>query len=365
VISDQGDLAERTEARAEESFDHTKLHRGVLYFVIFTVAGLALLYFVTQTPQTLRALFHLDARFFSIVIGLSALDMFLSAYRYHIFIRKIKPGVTPWLCIRVNFANVFMGAITPSQTGGGPAQLYVFHRAGVPLAKAMFVLVVNFAFTLIFFLIAGFFALIYLHEHLIQGLIRYFVQYGFLAFLGFFVLFCLALGRPELLNRGVNATAKLLARAHRKWGQQILQLNRRIRSELDNYRASRTHFLRHEKPVLLSAFGLTILMYLIKFTLAYFLMRGMGIAGGYINMLAIQTLIMLILYFAPTPGGSGIAELSIAALMSIMMPGYLLPIFTLLYRFFLLYLPALMGAFVILTELRAQAQSSGLKAVPE
>jgi uncharacterized protein (TIRG00374 family) len=102
-------------------------------------------------------------------------------------------------------------------------------------------------------------------------------------------------------------------------------------------------------------------MYLTKFTLAYFLMRGVGVAGGYINMLAIQTLIMLILYFAPTPGGSGIAELSIAALMSTLMPGYLLPIFTLLYRFFLLYLPALLGVFVILAELRAQDRESVLK----
>jgi uncharacterized protein (TIRG00374 family) len=261
----------------------------------------------------------------------------------------------------VNLANVFGGAITPSQTGGAPAQLYIFYRAGVALAKAMFVLVVNFAFTLIFFLIAGFFALLFLREHLSQGLIRYFVQYGFLAFLGFFVFFCLALGRPDLLSRGVRAMAKLLARAHRTWGLRIFQLNRRIRARLDSYRASRTHFLRHEKLVLLSAFGLTILMYLTKFTLGYFLMRGVGVAGGYMNMLAIQTLIMLILYFAPTPGGSGIAELSIAALMSTLMPGYLLPIFTLLYRFFLLYLPALLGVFVILAELRAQDRESVLK----
>ncbi len=361
MIQAQSDLAERVEAKVETPFNHRRIHKGVLYFVIFTVAGLALLYFVTQTPQTLEALLHLDVRFFSIAIVLSALDMFLSAYRYHIFIRKIKPGVTPWLCVRVNLANVFGGAITPSQTGGAPAQLYIFYRAGVALAKAMFVLVINFAFTLIFFLIVGFFALLFLREHLSQGLIRYFVQYGFLAFLGFFVLFCLALGRPDLLSRGVRAMAKLLARVHRTWGLRIFQFNRRIRVELDSYRASRTHFLRHEKLVLLSAFGLTILMYLTKFTLGYFLMRGVGVAGGYMNMLAIQTLIMLILYFAPTPGGSGIAELSIAALMSTLMPGYLLPIFTLLYRFFLLYLPALLGIFVILAELRAQDRESILK----
>lgn len=38
--------------------------------------------------------------------------------------------------------------------------------------------------------------------------------------------------------------------------------------------------------------------------------------------------------------------------MSTIMPAYLLPVFTLLQRFFLLYMPAALGALVVMGELR-------------
>jgi uncharacterized protein (TIRG00374 family) len=357
LIQDQSGSGERTEAQVETPFRAKNIRRGAIYFMILTVVGLAVLFFITRTPQTLEALRHLDARFISIAIVLSVVDMGLSTWRYHILVRKIKPGVTPWLCLRANLANIFMGAVTPSQTGGGPAQLYIFYRAGISLANGVFVGVVNFTFSLGLLLVAASFSLIVIREHFSQGMIHYLLQYGFLAFAGLFVFFFLALWRPDLLSRAVNALAKLMARVHQSWGKRILRLRGRVIVELDNYRASCTHFFRNEPWLLLSAFGLTILLYLNKFTLAYFLMRGLGVTGDYLHMIAIQTLILFVLFFAPTPGASGIAELSIAALMSSLMPNYLLPIFTLLHRFFLIYLPAAFGSYIVLAELRSQTRS--------
>jgi hypothetical protein len=69
LIQTQSDLAGGVEAKVETPFNHRRIHKGVLYFVIFTVVGLALLYLLTQTSQTLEALLHLDVRFFSIAIG--------------------------------------------------------------------------------------------------------------------------------------------------------------------------------------------------------------------------------------------------------------------------------------------------------
>jgi uncharacterized membrane protein YbhN (UPF0104 family) len=74
--------------------------------------------------------------------------------------------------------------------------------------------------------------------------------------------------------------------------------------------------------------------------------------------MAILALLRFILYFAPTPGGSGIAEITIAVLMSTIMPLYLLPIYIILYRAFHLFLPASFGAYVLLAELRATAKKS-------
>lgn len=62
------------------------------------------------------------------------------------------------------------------------------------------------------------------------------------------------------------------------------------------------------------------------------------------------------IYFAPSPGGSGFAEVSISVLFGKIVPVALIPILTLLQRSFLLFFPALIGAWVIINLLRKQTQ---------
>ena len=55
------------------------------------------------------------------------------------------------------------------------------------------------------------------------------------------------------------------------------------------------------------------------------------------DILLIQTLVMFLLYFAPTPGASGIGEVLSAAVMSSYVPRELTPIYILLWRLILTY----------------------------
>jgi hypothetical protein len=64
------------------------------------------------------------------------------------------------------------------------------------------------------------------------------------------------------------------------------------------------------------------------------------------------------IYFAPSPGGSGFAEVGISVLFGKIVPNAILPIFTLLQRSFLLFFPALLGAFVVINLLRRQTQKT-------
>ncbi len=90
-----------------------------------------------------------------------------------------------------------------------------------------------------------------------------------------------------------------------------------------------------------------------------FLDMWLGAWRYHIFVRKMQTLILFVLYFAPTPGGGGIAEFSIAALMSLVMPSYLLTVFTVLYRFFILYVPVTLGSFVLMSELRSEVKNDG------
>jgi uncharacterized membrane protein YbhN (UPF0104 family) len=66
----------------------------------------------------------------------------------------------------------------------------------------------------------------------------------------------------------------------------------------------------------------------------------------------LQTLILFLIYFAPTPGGSGLAEILGAALMSIYVPRELIPTYAVLWRLTTSYLTVGAGSVIFWYMLR-------------
>jgi uncharacterized protein (TIRG00374 family) len=83
-----------------------------------------------------------------------------------------------------------------------------------------------------------------------------------------------------------------------------------------------------------------------KLLAGYIVLRALGIEAPFVDVLLLQTLIIFLLYFAPTPGGSGLAEVLSAAVMSIYVPRELTPSYVLLWRLFVGYLTLGVGSFV-------------------
>lgn len=104
--------------------------------------------------------------------------------------------------------------------------------------------------------------------------------------------------------------------------------------------------------------GLTSLAFANRLLAAYVVLRMLGIHAPFVDVLLLQTLIVFLLYFAPTPGGSGIAELVSAAVMSIYVPRELTPSYVLLWRIMVSYLTVGFGSFVFWHWLRGAEMQS-------
>jgi len=84
---------------------------------------------------------------------------------------------------------------------------------------------------------------------------------------------------------------------------------------------------------------------------------GLGVRTDLLQVISIQILIQFMIYFAPSPGGSGFAEAGIAVLFAKIVPVSVISVFTLLQRSFLLFFPAVIGAWVVISLLKKQANS--------
>ena len=324
--------------------DRRRMGRGLAAFAALTVAGLGVLFVFTLRGDMSDVVRNISAGFLFLAALGTVADLLIGALRYQIFLRRIRPGTSIGLPIKADLANRFIGAMTPSQTGGGPAQVFILHRGGIPIPEALSFLMINFVSTLVFFLVAGGLTAWGLRDHFTQGAVQYLVQWGFVAFLGGLMFMVVGLVRPDLIVRLVSSLVRWLEASPRAWAGVVAKGGRILLDSADRYQQSCTRFTREAPWLLVGSFLLTVVLYLNKFTLAWFVMRGLGVNGDYGTTLAVQALLHFILYVAPTPGGSGIAELSTGALMAVLLPTNLLGPFTLAYRFFLLYLPAAAGA---------------------
>lgn len=327
---------------------------GLAGFAALTVGSLALLFAFTLRANLAEVVKDLSICFLLLALLGAAADLLIGATRYQIFLRRIRPGTSLWLPLRADLANRFTGAVTPSQTGGGPAQLFILFNGGIPVPDALSFMTINFVSTLIFFLLSGGFTAWALRDQFSQSAIQYLVEWGFVAFLGALILMIIALVRPDLLVRPINWVVQRTEGNPRAWAKLMSKAGRFLVENADRFQKTSSHFLRDAPWLLVGSFLVTVILYLNKFTLAWFVLRGLGIQGDYVTTLAVQALLQFILYVAPTPGGAGIAELSTGALMTILLPTHLLGPFTLAFRFFLLYLPAAAGGFVLAHALRTR-----------
>ena len=342
----------------EEIFNRDRMIRGARWFGALTVAGLGILTAVSGRGA-LDVVGHLSPIFLVVAALAAVLDTLIGASRYQIFLRRIRPGVPFSLPIRADLANKFVGAVTPSQTGGGPAQLYVLWKGGIPVPDALSFLAINFLSTMIFFLVAGGFTAWMFRGAFVSGTVTLLIRYGFAAFATMGVFVFVALLRPDLIERPCRA---LVARRGGRGGGALHAGLQWVVDSIGRYRSACTRFVREAPILLLWSMLLTMVLYLNKFSLGYFVLRGLGVEASYLEVLAIQALLQFILYVAPSPGGSGIAELSTAALMARFMDPSLLAAYTFAFRFFLLYLPAAVGCFVLIGVLEPLARSTKLPA---
>lgn len=168
-----------------------------------------------------------------------------------------------------------------------------------------------------------------------------------IAFVDYFFLLI-----PGSIERQLNKLAAWSSGSRQNSFTRLSKLSKRLAGHIAIYQESFARFLCEHKLVIFNVFLITGIYHLLKLNLAYIILLALGIEIDYLTAMAILALLKFILYFSPTPGGSGVGELSIAALFATLMPLHMLPIYTVLYRFFCLILPAAFGAWIVMREMK-------------
>ncbi|WP_111494766.1 lysylphosphatidylglycerol synthase transmembrane domain-containing protein [Marinobacter bohaiensis] len=299
------------------SFDDRLLHPGflagavVLLLIYFLSDGLRLYY-------TLRALGH----------RVPFRDMF-----------------------RLVFINIFFSNVTPMATGGGVAQIWYLRRHGVRLGTATAattlrtVLAVAFIFTVTPACLIWMDAL---QGRAIIGRIAELLAVFIVLYLGFFAvvlwrthwLIMLLTGLLQAVRR-----ARLIGPArHKRW-------QFRMKREMTRFSRAFTVYRRGPRRYIALSILFTLLFLVSLFSFPALLMQALGYDVDYLMVLGLLFVTTFVMYFAPTPGASGISEGVFGTFFSpILGPGHLVLV-TVAWRFLTIYLGMIVGLVMTQVEL--------------
>lgn len=298
--------------------------------------------------------------FLAVALALVILDYVMGGLRLHVWVRRLASG-TPWsVSLRTYVVNIFAAAISPMGSASGPAQVAVLYRYGLHPARAVAALLLNFMAVLASFLLVGGAAGLYLTAGAdLAGTLGGVIRALLFTAAGAALLLALIVGNPGL---GSALAGRLAARGRRgetRRHRLMAAAGHGLERGVADYRAALDTLRAGWHRPLAAASLLSTLMLLNKCAVGYVLALGMGFEGGYVELAARQSLQWLLIYFSPSPGGSGIAEATVPAFLAGIVPAGRMVEYALLWRFFTAFVGAVVGAVVAITLFSGQRRAAG------
>ncbi|MCE5287411.1 MAG: flippase-like domain-containing protein [Pelosinus sp.] len=234
--------------------------------------------------------------------------------------------------VQVVFGNYFLALLTPGAAGGAVAQVMFLRRAGVPTGKATVLVVVRTILSILFLLCALPLVFYYdpdLMPWLSQGTLAAGSTLIVAGILGGILLF-----RTTLPHYLLIKFTKRLSHSRRRTVFAI------YRDVLGAVLLLSTAPFKMMRVFVESAISLLFL-----YSVVPVLFMGIGAQADWLRILGRMIFLNIFLYFAPTPGGSGIAEGGFILLFNDFVPSGMIGIAAVAWRIMAEYLPFSIGLY--------------------
>ncbi len=221
---------------------------------------------------------------------------------------SIKQKVNIIHCFLYSFVGFFFSCITPSATGGQPAQIYFMKKDKIPIPIATLILMIITIAYKIVLVVLGAVVLVARPTEIMNYLnpvlgICYLGLFMNVIFVGFMLLLVF---HPTMAKNQLTFLVKLLGRLHliRRKEHYLLK----IESAMKQYKDIALYFRTH-KMVICNVLIITIIQRTLLFYVTYLAYRSFGLnKTGFITIVVLQGMISVAVDMLPLPGGMGISE---------------------------------------------------------
>ena len=323
---------------------------GTGLFLVFTAAGLAAVawWASRSDAEVISELTSASRNFLLVALLLTVVEAIAGGFRIWVLARETLPGFRIRDGLRTHLYLLFAAGVTPMQLGGGPAQYIVLRSRGLRPHDALAVLSISWVGGMVALAVLGGGGMAYLA---VAGRIDIGAIVGTLLFtVGFLVGIGLAITVfPSTVTRMLHGV-KGMRRG--RVGHRILRVAAR-------YRRTIRLFGQSKRTAWAVNTGINILMVLLRGATGLAVAASLGILFPPLEGMARQMIQFAVISVAPSPAGSGVAELTTVGLMSALVPASVMLAYTVLWRVFTSYIGVFAGAFAVVRDLVASGRPGG------
>ena len=209
--------------------------------------------------------------------------------------------------LKYAYTGFFFSSITPSASGGQPAQIYAMHRDNIRVSHASFSLLlelIGYEVASISIASAGLIVSLVSPLKLFEG-----ISIGWVLVLGFFVNFALLTGLVLIMfsKKAVKAIAFVIIKIVSVFSKQP-DTKTKLLKTFAEYRLSANR-LRNNKGVLVKVILISLLQFGAYHSITYFCYRSFGLSErSLLEIMSLQGLLFTSVSCIPLPGSSGAME---------------------------------------------------------
>lgn len=282
------------------------MSRGILLVIALLAA--VLIPALLGGGETWSRLQRFPLEWLLIMFGMILLCWVLNTLRLRLLLGDQRDKVSRLKSLGVVMSAEFAYCATPGGSGGPLTIMALLARHGVRPARGSAVFAMDQLSDLLFFLCALSAILIYaLFQHLSQRLEWMLTVSAISLFGGLFSCVLMARCHRSL----IRLSGRLLARFNVKEATRL-----RWARKLLHFLAAFTDTLKLPFQTLITVFALTCLHWILRYSVLYLALRGLGVDLQWAWCVLIQMLSLSAGQFSLLPGGAGAAELTSAALLA-------------------------------------------------
>jgi len=322
----------------------TLIRKKALLGILISILTIAIIFKLTETSVTWRAIFQANLLSLSIAFLLHVLFWFFWAVRLKVLASFLGHRISLGYAIEMTIASVFLAAITPSSAGGEPLRVKMLHDAGASVGSATAIVLAERLLDAIFFtsalpiflLLTGFSTKLGIKV----GVVFSICLFGFIIFLWALVK------QPERLDNFTSWIVRFLPR----FTKRAEKAGERIKSELVMFRSALISITKNSYKNIATVIFLTALIWFSEFLVPSAILAAFGCDPQFLLSLTSQLILVILSLIPLTPGASGIAEIGMGYLYSKFAPQHVIGVLTGIWRFITYFLNLIVG-FVVNVKL--------------